>query len=295
MNRQIELIIERATEGEQLFIDTLEQIRKNKDIEEWLNVANAYYQKGNYDQADEWFSLAAEQGSGTAALYLGDIYGDKENYSEAAKWYLFAAERGEHLAQFNLGAFYGEGLGVEQDFVEAVKWYRLAAESGYWPAHFNLAIAYQRGDGVKRDYTEALHWFRFPAKMANAEAQCYIGAYYYWGVEGIPQDYAEAVKWFRQAAKLGNAVGQYWLGRCYSQGKGVKVDRTEAAKDKSNYSDKHESRPENHDTALIYRNKSVLTIIAADQSRLQSKRTGKQNSKIKCSPGKPDKKQNSEL
>ncbi|MBE6197746.1 MAG: sel1 repeat family protein, partial [Rikenellaceae bacterium] len=94
MNRQIELLVERAIEGEEFAINGLEVIRKNKDIEEWLNVANAYYQKGNYDQADEWFSLAAEQGSGTAALYLGDIYGEKENYSEAAKWYLFAAERG---------------------------------------------------------------------------------------------------------------------------------------------------------------------------------------------------------
>lgn len=55
MNRQIELIIERAIEGEQLCIDTLEQIRKNEDIEEWLNVANAYYRKGIYDQADDWY------------------------------------------------------------------------------------------------------------------------------------------------------------------------------------------------------------------------------------------------
>ena len=42
MNRQIELLIERAENGEKLFVDALSIIRRERDIEESLNVANAY-------------------------------------------------------------------------------------------------------------------------------------------------------------------------------------------------------------------------------------------------------------
>ena len=103
MNRQIELIIERATEGEQLFIDTLEQIRKNKDIEEWLYVANAYYRKGNYDQADDWYRFIVKAGkSNPQCAQIGKYYeigqGVQQDYSEALKWYCLAARQHHDLA-----------------------------------------------------------------------------------------------------------------------------------------------------------------------------------------------------
>lgn len=75
MNRQVELLIERAEKGEKLFVDALSIIRRERDIEEWLNVANAYYRKGNYDQADDWYRFIVKAGkSNPQCAQIGKYY-----------------------------------------------------------------------------------------------------------------------------------------------------------------------------------------------------------------------------
>lgn len=58
--------------------------------------------------------------------------------------------------------------------------------------------------------------YRKAAEQGDAEAQCILGDYYYYG-RGVNKDYAEAVKWYRKAAEQGNEEAQSRLGNCYVQ------------------------------------------------------------------------------
>ena len=132
MNRQIELLIERAEKGEKLFVDALSIIRRGRDIEESLNVANAYYRKGLYDKADDWYRFVVEAGKPNSQCFrIGKYYengqGVQQDYSEALKWYRIAANNGNIEAKIKVGIFYRDGLGSEQNYSEAKKWFERAS------------------------------------------------------------------------------------------------------------------------------------------------------------------------
>ena len=56
--------------------------------------------------------------------------GVMQDYDEALQWYLMAAEQGYGDAQFRLGMMYKEGLGVEEDEAEAVMYLWLGGRQG---------------------------------------------------------------------------------------------------------------------------------------------------------------------
>ena len=64
------------------------------------------------------------------------------------------------------------------------------------------------------------------AEAGDAEAQFWIGRFYYFG-EGFGQDLEMAFKWFVKSAEKGDAKGEEFLGRCYLDGDGVKKDPVE--------------------------------------------------------------------
>ena len=70
---------------------------------------------------------------------------------------------------------------------------------------------------------------RTKAEQGDAEAQ-YVLAQGYAHGRGIGMDRTEAAKWFRKAAEQGYAKAQYHLGFCYLHGKGVVLDKLEAVK-----------------------------------------------------------------
>jgi TPR repeat protein len=53
--------------------------------------------------------------------------GVPQDYQEAERWYRLAAEQGHAKAQYNLGVMYTNGKGVPQDYVQAHTWINLAA------------------------------------------------------------------------------------------------------------------------------------------------------------------------
>jgi hypothetical protein len=67
------------------------------------------------------------------------------------------------------------------------------------------------------------------AKAGDAEAQYWIGRFYYFG-DGFGQDFEQAFKWFEKSAAQENPLGQEFLGRCYQDGDGVKKDPAEGAR-----------------------------------------------------------------
>lgn len=200
--------------------------------EELNNLGDSYYEKEDYEQAVEYYRLAAEQGHARAQYNLGICYdnghGVKQDYNEAVKWYRKAAEQGHAEAQNGLGACYEDGQGVAQDYQEAVKWYRKAAEQGNAFAQYNLGCCYDNGHGVTQDYEEAVKWYRKAAEQGNANAQTNLGTCYLNG-SGVEEDEEEAVVWFRKAAEQGSAEAQYNLGYCYENDFGVHRDYDKAA------------------------------------------------------------------
>jgi TPR repeat protein len=55
--------------------------------------------------------------------------GVPQDYKTAVKWYSLAAEQGHGSAQSNLGSMYYKGDSVPQDYVRALMWCNIAASS----------------------------------------------------------------------------------------------------------------------------------------------------------------------
>jgi len=217
---------------------------KSGSAEAQTRVGRAYWKGAgvpkDYVQAVFWFRKAAEQGNATAQVSLGVLYdgaleevkGVPQDYAQAANWYRKAAEQGNGIAEFMLGRYYANGLGVPQDYVKAAAWYRkAAANQGGMPASAQSALGalYLYGRGVPKDYAQATAWFRKAADQDDADAELYLGVFYFYGNRGVPQDYAQAANWYRKAAEQGNNSAQYMLGQLYADGQGVPQDYAQAA------------------------------------------------------------------
>ena len=62
------------------------------------------------------------------------------NYEEAVNMFTVAAEKGDKHAQHCLGVLLHKGLGVRQNHEESLKWLELAAKQGLSQAKFELGI-----------------------------------------------------------------------------------------------------------------------------------------------------------
>ncbi|KAA3628527.1 MAG: sel1 repeat family protein [Proteobacteria bacterium] len=135
---------------------------------------------------------------------------EKGNFNQAFEYWEPLAEKGYPRAQYGLGVLYDRGQGVTRDPLAAAEWYRRAAEENVWEAQLNLGLLYIAGNGVSRDYALAAILFRKAADRGIADAQVNLGNLYRqgWGVE---RDSAEAVRWFRRAAVQDHSLGQYLL------------------------------------------------------------------------------------
>ena len=170
----------------------------------------------------EFSAMAGDLEQGLAAY-------NKQNYEEAMNWWVIAAKQGNADAQYNLGVMYDNGRGVPQDYKEAAKWYQLAAMQGHASAQHNLGVMYEVGRGIPQDDSEAVRLYQLAANQGNASAQLNLGYMYAHG-RGVPQDDSEAVRLFQLAANQGNDVAQLNLGNRFSIGKGVPQNYSEAKK-----------------------------------------------------------------
>ena len=86
------------------------------------------------DSTFEGLKRMAELGDTVAQLNLGNSYyagnGTPQNYNQAADWYLIAAKKGNAIAQNNLGMMYSLGIGVPKTLVKAYVWSSVAAAQG---------------------------------------------------------------------------------------------------------------------------------------------------------------------
>lgn len=69
--------------------------------------------------------------------------------------------------------------------------------------------------------------YRAKAERGDAGAQCDLGFCYEVG-RGVPIDRAQAAQWYRRAAEQGHGIAACNLGYCYEVGIGVTVDPQQA-------------------------------------------------------------------
>lgn len=56
--------------------------------------------------------------------------GEMRNYEDAIQWFSKAANQGSAFAQVRLGSLYEHGLGTTKDLKMACHWYMMAAQKG---------------------------------------------------------------------------------------------------------------------------------------------------------------------
>ncbi len=189
------------------------QIRaEDGDAESQYIVGAYHYMNYQYDKAEEWLRLSAEQNYVYAQTMLANQYihghGVEVDYDEAFLWALSAAEQGDGLGQTLAGCCYAYGWGVETNLEEAAKWYGLAAEQNEALAINNLGSLYFDGTGgVKQSYAEALRLFKQSYDLGCPIAAYNIACMYQNGV-GVEKDTNLALEWCRIAAEGGYAPAQ---------------------------------------------------------------------------------------
>lgn len=98
-----------------------------------------------------------------------------------------------------------------------------AAKAGNIEAQRNLGICIIYSLGIDRDDNEAFPWFEKAAKKGDAEAQTYVGDFYYGEFGDLFEDKEkDAFKWYKKASDQKFPEGIYLLSQCYLLGDGVK-------------------------------------------------------------------------
>lgn len=133
-------------------------------VSEIVQRGKSFKAGGDYANAIQFFSRAAEQNDPSGEAELGMMYADglgvERDFSRAATLMQKAAGQGYSRAQYRLGDFYYHGLGVSQDYLQALQWYQKAAYQGDKDAEKGLGIMYQYGFGVPKDEAQAAYWFK---------------------------------------------------------------------------------------------------------------------------------------
>ena len=92
-----------------------------------LAFAQGHGQRIDLDEANRWFSRAAQGGSPGAQFALGVLNVEAHDYPAALTHFETAADAGSAFAAYNLAALYEHGLGTHVNLAKAIEWYQVAA------------------------------------------------------------------------------------------------------------------------------------------------------------------------
>ena len=133
------------------------------------------HEAGNFGEALQLFTKAAEQGDAEAQFYLGLMHyngdGLPQDHKHAVHWWEKSAKQENAEAQSNLGLMYHNGLGVPQDYKQAATWWKKAAQQGLAHAQHDLAVMYHNGIGVPQDDKQAYIWVSLAVHNGYSEGQ----------------------------------------------------------------------------------------------------------------------------
>lgn len=174
----------------------------------------------------ERFAAAARAGNPDAQLRMGvDCFG-RARFEEAAEWFRLAAEQGSVDAQNSLATLHLNGIGVESSPHRAFALFSQAAEAGLREAHYNLSNLLYNGLGTPRDEPRARQHLLTAAEAGHRPALRVLGYLYH--LCGPGEWAGWSTRCFRRAAEAGDALSKYTLGLRLWHGHGVAADRAEA-------------------------------------------------------------------
>ncbi len=140
----------------------------------------------------------AELGDAISQAILGDICSNgelmKADYEQAAQYYKMAADQGQRDGEFGLAVRYVTGQGMPLDRAEAQRWFKMAADQGHADAQYDLGTMYEVGDGTGADLASAVHYYELAAQQGVVKAQYRLGVLLSKG-QGVPTDRVSAYKW----------------------------------------------------------------------------------------------------
>lgn len=169
-----------------------------------LELALAWDERGQVDEAAVHYAAAAAADVGVAELRLGAMCetgrGQPQSYEAARAHYERAVQLGLAEANLRLGLLYLEGWGVTADATAAVTHIEQAANAGYEPAEKILADMYFSGVKVPRDLAKALAWEERAAARKDPEAQTRMGAIRQATIKR-PEDVRLAREWYQLSAE----------------------------------------------------------------------------------------------
>jgi len=199
----------------------------------------------DYNEAMQWYRLAADKGLAKAQFKLGLAYqygfssnltypqslfiiyddyatdydvdcavfaygqehGIKDDFKQAIHWYQLAANQGDAEAQYELGTFYFYGVVVERSLPEAFRFTLMAGEQGLAKAQLEVGSFYESGFGCKKAPGEAIRWYQLAAEQNLLPAILKMATRYHRG-KGVPKSKLDCLKLYRKAVELGHKDSQ---------------------------------------------------------------------------------------
>ncbi|MEI7580204.1 MAG: tetratricopeptide repeat protein [bacterium] len=198
-----------------------------------LHIGLIYAQQDhpNYEKAEYWWQLAADQGNNNARheLYAlaNDIYYlEEKNTAKALAILMPLAEQGYPIAQYICGIIllYNENS-IEANPPQGISWISKAAAQGDITSQELMGHIYFDGDGVSKNYEEAAYWWKLAADQGNSDAQhnlCALANDIYYLEE---KNTAKALAILMPLAQQGHPIAQYVCGAFFYDGHGMKANK----------------------------------------------------------------------
>jgi TPR repeat protein len=200
----------------------------------------AHIKKGNYAEALNYWTKAAQQENQHGYFNLGLLYlngsgVEKDVQKTIANWTL-AANKGNTNAMAQLGQLYLQGKYLPKEVGKAHEWFKKAVDNGNTKVipemlttermveatqtlqnpnatDFEKGVAHFELENRK----EAFSWLEKAAKTGNHQAMTALGlTHEEWGDF---RKYEDAAHWYKKAAKKGNEKAMYHLGKLIEKGK----------------------------------------------------------------------------
>lgn len=149
----------------------------------------------NVDKQIEYLTIAADKGSLDSRTQLGLLYYNKRDYTQAFNNFSIAANRGDVNAMYFTGLLLVEGKGVGQNATEGVTYLMRAERRGQTRAMYRLGMCYLNGEGVPANAEQAAKYFGQAAGRNLAVAQWALAECYVKGT-GVAIDYDMATYYF---------------------------------------------------------------------------------------------------
>lgn len=105
----------------------------------------------NIAESLKWWVEAALQNNAAAQHNIGVFFQGQKKYEEAAQFYRLAADQNDAHAQCYLGILYAKGKGVKQNHNESIKLFLKAAETeDFFKENLYLGFSYLKSENTKQ-------------------------------------------------------------------------------------------------------------------------------------------------